>query len=439
MGFLTVGTFLIFLVCYGLWAWGCYVALQKLMADLAVGKSFWGGELVLLASYSGLFCFLYLLSGFWNLWLVLLFFATAQLGTLLAWLVDQFLGAQSEKSCMRSVWAGKEIEIKHPLMNTIATRLMGLVFLAFPVAAGVVHFQHAWSSEALKILIVKCSLLLLIFGGYPLTMIVTIMMLVSENLDEETRLRIFVNQLVGMIPTALIVAFAIWVFGIGGPGLALAFGGVSGTVSLRALLLVLLFFAFSVLIPYFLGTLQGKRRRLAVSREMRDYVDRLADILDSPTGPLYASKLTGLSKEAADERSRLIQGDALLTLAEQIDTAAPGEIPDNAKPVVAALKKTRDLDPRFKLLDNLAEFADKVQEIIVDLQRRSDSEVEKVAEVWSTKIEKRKAELEGEIKATESMKGPIVGVLGTMAMTVVSAILEEVGKASWEMISHSGK
>lgn len=435
---MTVLTFLIFLVAYGLWAWGCNLALKKSIADLAAGKSFWSSELVLVASYSGFFCFLYLLSGFWNLRLVLIFFATAQLGSLLALLVNAFLGAQSEKTCMRSVWAGKEIDIKYPLMNTIGGPLMIIIFLAYPVVAGIVHFQHAWSSDVLKILIVKCSLLLLILGGYPLMMTVTIMMLVSENLDEDTRLRIFVNQLVGMIPTALLVAFAIWAFGIGGPGLPFDFAGVSGTVSVRALLLVLLFFAFSVVIPYFLGTLRAKRRKLALCRETRDYVSRLADILESPTGPLYVSKLTQLSKEVADERSKLIQADALLTLAEAID-AAPEQIPGEAKPLVDALEKTRDLDPRFKFLDDLTKLGTKVQEITDDLQRRSGSDVEKVAKDWSTQVEKSKADLAEEIKAAESIKPPIAGLLGTMAMTIITAVLEEVGKASWQIISHSTK
>lgn len=428
--------FLVFLVSFGLWAWCVSFALKKLQADLLAGKSFWvTTQFLLLATYAGFFCFLYLLSGFWSLRLVLLFFVAAQLGSLIALLLNAVLGAQSEKSGMRALWAGKEIDIKHPRMSKILAILSGVIVLSYPVVAGVSYFQHTWSSEALKILIVKYSLLLLILGGYPLTMIVVIMMLVSENLDEDTRQQVFVNQLGGMIPTALFVALAIWAFGIGGAGqLPRDFAGVFRTLSFRPLLLMLAFFSFSVLIPYLLGTQRARRRNLALLKERRNYAARLADILESPTGSLYVSRLTGLLEEIAGERSRMTGEDALLTQAEQIE-ANPAQIPADAKPLVDALEKTRDLDPRFKFLDYLTQFAKELREIIEDLQQRTGANVEQAAGFWSKKFELRKAELADEIKIAENLKPLVAAGLGAVATTIVSGILGEVSKVAWHIIS----
>ena len=430
--------FLAFLISYGLWAWGSSSAMKKLQADLLTGKSFWSGQLVSMLPYFGFFSFLYLLSGFWNLQLALLVVVTTQIGFLIALLVNGMLGAQSEATGMRGAWAGAEFNIKHPLMNKIYLALGFVLYISYPVVAGIALFQHAWSSDVLKILIIKYSLLLLIFAGYPAVIIVMIMMLVSENLDEDTRQRFFVNQLAGMIPTALFVAFAVWAFGIGGVGVPLDFAALSGTLSFRALILLLLFFAFSIVVPYFLGTKRAKRRVLALLREKRNYVARLTDILESPTGPLYVPKLTQLCKEVADARSKLTSEDSLLRTVEQIE-AAPTEIPAVAKPFIDALEKTRGLDPRFSFVDHLTKFETEVQEVVEDLRSRSGSDVVVEAELWSKKFGIRKAELTEEIKANEKAKPPIVGGLGALAVMIVSPILSEVGKAAWLMVLHSSK
>jgi len=222
---LKILAFVVFLIAFVVWALGVAFCTLKLQKDLLEGRSFWSGELTLLVTYVGFFGFIYLLSGFWSLRLVLLFFIAAQLGALIGYVLNVALGAQSEKSGMRALWAGKEIDIKFPRLTMVGQILSGLIFLSYPVVAGVLYFHHVWSSEALKILIVKYSLLLLILSGYPLFIAIMMSILASENLDEDTRQRFFINQLCGMIPTALFVALAIWAFGIGGPGLPFDFAG----------------------------------------------------------------------------------------------------------------------------------------------------------------------------------------------------------------------
>ena len=186
--------FIAFLVAYALWAWACVLAARKANNDLLTGRWFWSGQYTLMVGYAGFFGFIYLLSGWWSWQFAALFFVAAQLGTLVAFLVNVILGAQSEESAMRVVWAGKELDLKYPRASKLGSLLVGLIGLSYPILAGIVFFRHTWGSEPLRIMIVKYSLLLLILGGYcgsvgrPQQHSVA-----SQNLDESTRQRIFVE------------------------------------------------------------------------------------------------------------------------------------------------------------------------------------------------------------------------------------------------------
>jgi hypothetical protein len=435
---LKVLVFVVFLVAYALWSWGCLLAINKTQSDLLKGRSFWSGELLLVVTYGGFFAFIYLLSGLWSLRLVVLFFLAAQLGALVGFLLNQGLGAPSEKTGKRVLWAGKEMDVRFPRLSKTGMILVGLVSLSYPIVAGVFYFHYPRFSEPLKILVVKYSILLLILGGYPLVMTVVISMLASENLDEDSRQLVFVNQLSGMIPTALIVSLAIWAFGIGGTNLPFDMAGIRRTMSVQALLLMLAFFAVSTLIPYMLGAQRAKRRGIALLKKERDYLARLADILETPTASLYGSKLSELRDEVTQTKDKFTADDTLLTLAADIEKD-PAQIPPAAKPLVDALEQTRDIDPRFRFLDYLSGLAKDLEEIIADLQKRPSTEVEAAAGQWSKKFETRKTEADAEINAIRSVKPLVTVALGSVATLVISAVLDEVGKTSWQLISHLGR
>jgi len=246
--------FLAFLTAYCLWTWAATWAFKKMPGELLTGRSFWSGELDLLRNLAALFGFIYLLSGLWSFQLVILFFIAAHLGGLVSVLLTEFLGAHSKEASIRTFWAGQEVGMKFPILT-----FMGLVpaifaTLSYPIVGGLFYFRYAWSSQVLKLLIVKYSLILLILSGYPLAMIIVISMISSENLDEDTRQVLFIGQLASLIPAALWVALAIWAFGIGGTDLPFDFAGVRHTLSVQSLLSMLVFFAIFVLIPYVLGT-----------------------------------------------------------------------------------------------------------------------------------------------------------------------------------------
>jgi hypothetical protein len=280
---------------------------------------------------------------------------------------------------------------------------------------------------------VKYTLLCFI-GTYPLLLTTIIGIITSENLDEDTRQGVFISQMTAVIPTALYVALALWAFGVGGADLPVSFGNLSHSFSLRTTLILIAYFGGLVLLPYFIGTQRGKRKRLGLLHEKQEYMRTLADILESPAASRYVSKLTALRDQAAAEREALKQSHQLMLLDESA-TSSPADFPEQATPLVKAYRLSRDLDPRSKFFDYLAQFENQLEEIISDLQARPPATMEDAAAKWSKLYERNNAQLAKEIKRTTGA-APLAGVaLGTVATAIVSPILAGVGKAAWSWIS----
>jgi hypothetical protein len=432
-GMLRVLLFLAFLIAYALWVLACVKASVKLQQDAVKGHTFWATELLLLLNHAAFFGFIYLLSGLWSLRLVAMFLIASQLGSLVSLMMSALLGAQAPKSAMRAMWLAVEFQLKQPFLFKAVTWLTGIVFWCYPIVAGIIYFRYPWFSGVAKILIVKYSLLLLILGGYPLMLLVLIGLLVSENLDEETRQGIFINQLGGMIPTALFVALALWAFGGSKAALGFDVMGLSKSLSLRELLLLLLFFACVVLLPYLIGSQRSRRRRLGFLKEQNAYVVELVDVLESPTPQLWQQKLGALKDDITARRDKLVADEISLQMKSEMDAGA--EIPPQITLVAEALQKTHGVDPRFIFADGLHALEVDVAEVAADLQSRPPATVEAAAALWGRKYETRKADLAKEMDATTTKKTLVTVGMGAAATTIVSAILSEVGKAAWTVIS----
>jgi membrane protein YqaA with SNARE-associated domain len=436
---LKVLLYVFFLVAYVCWALACAKSLKKVQSDLLGGKSFWSSEVILLESLAGFFGFIYLLSGLWSLKLVLLIFIASHLGGLVAWALGSILGAQTKDAGIRTLWAGKEIDIKHPIAMITLSGICGVLSLSYPVVAGVIFFRHPWGSPVLQSQVVKSTLLLLNLSGYLLLVIVNGSMLASENLDDDTRQRIFINQLVGLIPAAIYVALAFWAFGLGGSPLALGFLGIPAqTISLQTLLLLLFLFAATVLIPYLAGTQRARRKSLELLGKVKGLVAELEDILESPTASLYVDKLNELHNKVIKTQSQFTDDDAMLAY-EVNARQNPDKVPEADKSLVAGIEKTRDLDARFRFLEDLGKLENEIETIVADLQKRTETTIEDAARHWAEKFKGRKEELGKTIETASSKKPFITASAGALVSTIVLTILGEVAKTAWHWIMQAPK
>jgi hypothetical protein len=425
--------FLLFLCAIGLWTWGGSALNKRISRDIGKDSLFWKTEMATLLSNLGFFAFIYLLSGMWNLRLVILFVAAGQLSLLMALVLNSLLGSQGEKFSSRVFAGGGELGMKYPKFSLFALAMLVVLLIAYLIVAGIIHFRYPWRSPALVAASVRYTLLFFI-SSYPFLMTEIIATVTSENLDEDTRQGVFISQMTALIPTALFAALALWAFGVGGPDLPVYLGSLSHSFSLRVTLIVVAYFFALILVPYFIGTQRGKRKRLALLHERQEYVRSLADILESPAGARYVPKLTSLRDQIAAERETVRQGHQLMLL-DDWKTKSPADFPAASAPLVEAYRHSHELDPRSKFFEYLTKFETDLQEIIDDLQARPPETLEDAAAKWSKTFETRHAQLGEEIKGATSAAPLVTVAVGTVATAIVSPILAGVGKAAWAWIS----
>ena len=421
--------FLVFLCAVGLWMWGGSVLNKEVIRDVGKDSLFRNTETMLLSN-AALFVFIYLLSGMWNLRLVMLFVVAGLLSIIMARVLKSLLGSEGDKIDSQVFATGGEVGMKLP---PAALAMLAVLLIAYLIAAGIIHFRYPWGSPVLVAASVKYTLLCFI-GTYPLLLTTIIGVITSENLDEDTRQGVFISQMTAVIPTALYVALALWAFGVGGADLPVSFGNLSHSFSLRTTLILIAYFGGLVLLPYFIGTQRGKRKRLGLLHEKQEYMRTLADILESPAASRYVSKLTALRDQAAAEREALKQSHQLMLLDESA-TSSPADFSEQATPLVKAYRLSRDLDPRSKFFDYLAQFENQLEEIISDLQARPPATMEDAAAKWSKLYERNNAQLAKEIKRTTGAAPLVTVAVGTVATAIVSPILAGVGKAAWSWIA----
>ena len=304
-----------------------------------------------------------------------------------------------------------------------------VVTLAYVVAGGILHFRYPWNSPILHIAAVKYTLIFLIFGNYPAMMAEVAAMLASENLDENTRQQIFVNQLAGMIPTALFVALALWAFGAGGTDVPATFATISNTFSIRVTILMVGFFLLLFILPYVIGTQRASRKRMKLLESKRNLTGKLADLLESPVASKYAPGISQLRSEISVEWQALTNSSPVFALERDPNPS------DDTKTIAVAVKESKALDPRFVQADDLASFDAELTEIGDDLQAHTGDTVVAAAERWSKKYENRKAELSTKVSTTHDAKPLVTAALGMAASALVSSVLSGVGQAAWGAIS----
>lgn len=425
--------FLGFLVVYAAWIWASNAVTNLAKREILSNKTFWPAELNILLLLAALFTFIFVLSGYFNWSLVGAFFGAAQIGVVLTAILDGLLGSTTSKWGPRAVWAGGEFGMKHaPLtLGIIATTM--LFVIAYPVAAGISYF--GLPSEEVPARIFQYSVSVVFLAGYPLLLFVLIGTLVSENLDEATRTRFFVCQLSGLVPNALWVALLFWSFGIAGNEQKLSVANVSLEFSPPLLAVLIGFFVLTVLIPYLIGAQRAKQWRTMLLEARKSWMVKLVDILESPAGSLYLTRLAALNADLDNEIAKFAGGDLMIAAGIKIDR---GVIPIGMEEIVPAYQLARGEDPRFKHLALLGQMSEKIDEVRTDLGKLvTERDLEKAAKEWIKYLHPRLAELTKELDQAGKTRTPALLIFSSAIVPIISVVLSEFAKWVWTYFSKS--
>ena len=424
-------TFILFLLVYAGWLALTYVLTQILGKPGTRGaRLFWVTEAMIVLSIVGPFLMIYLLSGLWSLQLVLIFLAAAQLGIGVGYLLNVWLGSSSERSRSRMWSAGVEIGFKHPFMVYAVYLPASLILVVYVVMGAVIHFRYPWNSQVLQVAAVKYTLIGVIFVPNIPQWTQMAMILASEDLDENTRQQVLINQLTGIAPTALFISLALWAFGVGSADLPITFATMAKSFSTRVTILVLAFPILLYMLPYLIGTQRGNRFRTKLLSKRSEFTAKLADILGTPLPARYVPDLTTLRGEVGTELQNIVEASPVL----QLHAAKPEDIPPALAGGMYFVEDSKTVDPRFRHLDELTKFQGELDDIVTDLQAKSAIGVVREAERWSRKYENRKAEL-AHAMDNHAAKPAVLLAVGTLFSALISSILSDVGKTAWSAIS----
>lgn len=426
-----IGIFILFIFVYLYSMKLRGVLVGKLMHDSFRGKLYLNTELLLLLFLTPLFLFIYLLSGFFSLSLVLLFFVCSQLSLLISITLSALLLDKSSAEVGQRVFlGGVELGFTNQSLRNFdkALRVIQsiIIFFVYPTVAGIIYF--ALPQAELPLRIFQCTLVLFIFGSFPVGIFSNISIMTSRTIDEEARTALFVEGVGSLIQISLYLALTFWAFGVAKRGVGFEIGGVSMVVSLQLIISLFSFFILATIVPYLVGVQRAKKWRLKFLVKQRGWLAKLTTILDVPSSQRYLPKLTQLKEELASEAESL-RSDNSVILSEHIQQGLfKGNLPETVDIHSIYLENS----PSLAYKNWLGEFSDEVEEVVVDLTARdANAEKERAAEVWAEHYNERKDEQDEEIKKAKEAKPPIWVVASVVLLPLISAVLGKAAEWLW--------
>ncbi len=420
---------LVFVLAYGAWMAGPTLVFKK-YTSIRHEPTFWVRELALTSSTLGFFLFVFVVSGVWNFALVIFFLAAAQMGFIASYLLNAFFGIDSREYAPQMYCVTREQQLLYPQLNAIVTFSSVGLLLLYLVVGGFTAYRYAWSQQALSFL--RYALLFLV-TLFALQLMRAIPMLLSENMDEDTREHIFIQQLSTLVPTSLYVALTVWAFGVVGGGHSFQVPGVTQVFSLKVTWLVAALFAVVLIFPYALGTQRAKRYNLKLLDEKRDYLRKLVDVLDSPLAAQYVPSLTALDGQLAATCATLRDQNQMLQVVLKKDTEPV--LHDDWEREFFQDFRTRDF--RFKVFTELLAYKSELEEMIQHLTPRTGADLLAQAGLWRRRYKAKNAEIMHDIEGMRGAKPTAIFVLGTTAAGIISPVVGGVGTAVWKWIAGS--
>ncbi len=431
--FIKILIYFVFLIAFIAWIVAAYYIFKKFSKDLLCGKSFLSTELMLFNGFLGFFGFIWLLSGFLSIKLIILFVLISHIGFIITGILWRIIGTTDIPWAASVTWTASEIPLKHPLAFIVTLILCPLLMLAYVIVIGIIYFGNPIHSPRATILIFRYTLIVM-YGSEVITLLPGLVSLISsKNLDEGTRLRIIINRGGGMIFYALVIALMFWSFGITGKGYKWDVSGISLLISPVLILVIFSYFVCTIIIPYFIGTQQAKNWRINLIEKKKDWHDKLLEVLEFPTSSQYIPKLEELQNALVSDEMELIEKDAMVEKGTIIDTMESTEsLSWHEKNLIEAYKESREFEPRFCYLDFLRHLKSKIEEIKAELEKQNiEEEKVKIADAFAQPYRSKKDDLDKTIESERKTKPIINTAIVGMALAIIVPILTELAKWIW--------
>lgn len=264
-------------------------------------------------------------------------------------------------------------------------------------------------------------------------------LLASPNLDEDSRSRVFVNQLGGLIPNALLAAVAVYSFGDpmkNTDGLGVEMWGYRMPISLPLIIGVFAFFLLTAVLPYIVGVSRGTGMREALVKRQQSAYDRLLEILTFPNAQKYQSGLTALGEEVKREVGEFISAHAAISRMLELKGKSEAEITELDRDFLGTYSHAAEVDARFHHIRQMDQLQDEIGSAAIDITS-APTEAEMIGKAnryTAVYLDRRRRASEAADENRKAGKPRLFLIMSVLFTALGSALLGQTAKWLWENI-----
>lgn len=395
--------FLIFLTAYLAMAVAGYVISRRHRVPTAIA--------ILTVNLLSFVAFGWILSGFLDVELVGIFIAGGLMMAILSGTLWILLGSPTTPWGVRSIWTFLEWEKRQILPAKVFRIICISAVIVYAIMAIDFYFRFGLISEQMTISMIRAALILILLISSAVTLPPIIAVLMSMNLDKDTRNLVLVTQFGYLGMAALFLPVILWIMGIDNDKYPLQLSSVALSVSPLLLIILASLFIFALIIPYLSGWHRGKKWRELLLTKERTWLDDLLEVLTFPTPELYIPKLESMLAEMKDEKRIFIESNFLK---EDIINETMMKLSEQEVIYEAHITQ---MDPRLSHLEFLDNLQSRISECICQMKKaKADEEVLKVAQSYADAYSSRKDKIDQAIEVQRSAKPQMwIGAIFAMA------------------------
>ncbi len=379
------------------------------------------------------FFYLWLLSGYWSLYLVLAFVGLISTGAVLSKILWAIMGPdENEDYYDQIMFFSADVGMRSPHW-VVALSLGLLAYMAlFPGLIGYVYFSGDASSEALMQSIIKYAATLNVIVGIFTFSYPGFNLLSSKNVSEDVRAGYVILNISSLFTITMWIALALWAFQAGSDsGYSIPTGSaVDFKISPLFLLIVFAVLGFLLFLPYLMGSQSGKKWRTRLLQSRKKLTVELIGILNEPE--LDISELHKLETKIGAEKDKLMKKDPTIAYWVRFDevTLEQAEGPNEAQ-LREMYGKCKDMDIRFQQLHFLSKLGRDVQKMIPIFEGQKPP----VTDKYVKNYEYDEKQLTEQVKEQESYSPQIYATIFFLVSAVISQLFSTFGQWAWALFS----
>ena len=428
---LKIGIFVSFLIVFFILMTISRKSMSNMLRNAAMGKSLLSQQIMVLTYLTAYFGFIWMLSGFFDIRLVLIVLIAMEIAPLLTGIFWALLGRPKTPWQQQLTWEGAQIGARHPFL-LIAFMGTGLILLVgFPISAGITYFGNTIPSTEGTLAVFRVVLFWFIILGFIIGFSMNTLILASESLHEDTRSHAMVDSLSRFIITGLWLSIGLWAFEIAGEGKVISVGELSLTVSPIVIAALFVFYLIAVIGPYFSGVQRAKRLNAEIHETELGWLHRIVEIMQFPTKlEDRISSLHELVEQIDTNLSEFVEKRPGLRLGKAVEN---GEVFNSGKPdelaLVKAYNDSHDFDPRTDFLKASDKCQTELQNVIKNLQDANDEvELKALVESYEHTYDERFKKLKEKATTVQSAKPMLLYASAAIIGPIATPVLSQFGK-----------